>query len=122
MVTGNHSLSIGYYENISSGECNPTNLQLFEYEVPLGTNTHKGLQEDFDDDNDGYSDFDEATGVCLSLSDPFDNTSMPPDVDYDFICDALMKTLMVMDLTIQTMLSHMMLMLLLIVIMTVCLM
>ena len=89
VVTGNHSLSIGYYENISSGDCNPTNLQLFEYELPLGTNTHKGLQEDFDDDNDGYSDFDEATGVCLSLSDPFDNTSMPPDVDYDLICDAL---------------------------------
>ena len=89
MVTGNHSLALGYYENISSGDCNPTNLKLFEYEVPLGTNTHKGLQEDFDDDNDGYSDFDEATGVCLSLSDPFNNTSMPPDVDYDLICDAL---------------------------------
>ena len=76
--------SYRYYENISSGDCN-NQSPVVSYEVP-STNTHKGCKKIL---MHGYSDFDEAIGVCLSLSDPFDNTSMPPDVDYDLICDAL---------------------------------
>ena len=45
--------------------------------------------EDLDDDNDGFSDDEETTGVCLVYSDPLDNSSNPPDMDSDLICDAL---------------------------------
>ena len=45
--------------------------------------------EDLDDDNDGFSDDEETTGVCVVYSDPRDNTSIPPDMDSDLICDAL---------------------------------
>ena len=89
LVSGNHSLSLNYFENISSGDCNSNNLQLFEYVIPGGSFTSRGLWEDFDDDNDGYSDFDEAMGICVSYSDHLDNTSTPLDLDSDFICDAL---------------------------------
>jgi len=89
LVSGNHSLSLNYFENTSSGDCNSNNLQLFEYVSPGGSITSRGLWEDSDDDNDGYSDFDEVMGVCLSNSDPSDNTSTPPDLDSDLICDAL---------------------------------
>ena len=90
LVSGNHSLSLNYFENNSVGDCNYDNLQLFKFVLPGGSQTFRfGISEDFDDDNDGYSDVHEAMGPCMFFSDPLDNNSIPPDIDSDFICDAL---------------------------------
>jgi len=86
---GNHNIQFDYYENYSYSDCDSTSLQLYRILLPLAGETDAGLQADEDDDDDGYLDYNETSGVCLILSSPVDNQSIPPDVDADYICDAL---------------------------------
>ena len=58
------------------------------------TVTAAGTPQDFDDDDDSYSDLDETTncddgGAYGSTSDPLDDSSTPADMDGDLTCDAL---------------------------------
>ena len=56
--------------------------------------TDYGTPQDFDDDDDGYSDLDETTNcndgsAYASTSDPLVYTDTPADMDNDLTCDAL---------------------------------
>ena len=86
---GNHTLQLRYFENNSISDCSSTTLMLYRIQLPLEGETNNGVREDIDDDNDGYLDVNETSGVCGTISDPLRNNSTPPDLDNDFICDAM---------------------------------
>ena len=86
---GNHTLQLKYFENSSYLDCGEGSLMLYEITLPLNGETRNGVVEDQDDDNDGYSDLHETSGICGAISDPIFNGSTPPDIDNDLICDPL---------------------------------
>ncbi|MFL2956568.1 MAG: beta strand repeat-containing protein [Candidatus Thalassarchaeaceae archaeon] len=90
------------YGDTWGDSCNPSTYSgacfvQATYQELLGTVpatiTDDGVLLDYDDDNDGYTDLDETTncdtGAYASTSDTLDSTSIPADMDNDFICDAL---------------------------------
>ena len=92
LSTGNHTISLHSNENslTSPYGCREETLAIWELSLPRNRNaTDNGLFTDLDDDNDGYSDYDETSGVCGLLSDPKDLYSIPSDIDGDLICDLL---------------------------------
>ena len=62
-----------------------TDLDGLPNQLPVDYDPLGGLIEDLDDDNDGFTDVME--GDCVS--DPLDVTSVPRDLDGDFICNEL---------------------------------
>ena len=62
-----------------------TDLDGLPNQLPVDYDPIGGLIEDLDDDNDGFTDVME--GDCVS--DPLDVTSVPRDLDGDFICNEL---------------------------------
>jgi len=86
---GNHTLQLKYFENNSISDCSSTTLMLYRLQLPLEGETNNGVRADPDDDNDGYLDVNETSGICGTISDSLRNNSTPPDLDNDFICDAM---------------------------------
>ena len=88
---GNHSIIITSYENsvTSPYGCREETLKIWSVSLPRVRNvTDDGLAVDDDDDNDGFSDYIETSGICGNVTDSKDAQSSPPDVDGDYICDS----------------------------------
>ena len=94
LTFGSHTLQLKYFENSSYLDCGEGSLMLYEIILPLNGETRNGVMDDQDDDNDGYTDLHETSGICGAISDPISNGSTPPDIDNDLICDTLMVTKM----------------------------
>tara|TARA_B100001778_G_scaffold37974_1_gene27529 strand:- start:1704 stop:4598 length:2895 start_codon:yes stop_codon:yes gene_type:complete len=83
-IHANSSLFNDFFE-IQLEVLEDTDLDGMPNQLPVDYNPLGGLIEDLDDDNDGFTDVME--GDCVS--DPLDVTSVPRDLDGDFICNEL---------------------------------
>ena len=70
---------------VQIGVLEDTDLDGLPNELPDDANPRRGLIEDLDDDDDGYTDLIE--GDCLSS--PVDESDVPADLDGDFVCNAI---------------------------------
>jgi hypothetical protein len=88
---GNHTIVIGSSENTLTWPygCTEDTLKIWSVSLPRVRNvTDDGLAVDDDDDNDGFSDYIETSGICGNVTNSKDAQSAPPDVDGDHICDS----------------------------------
>ena len=106
LTAGSHTLTWTYKRDSSwcsaGSSCTGVNDFVAVDDISLPTSqtvgypsvTIAGTPQDYDDDNDGYSDLDETTNcndgsAYASTSLPLDATSIPSDMDGDLTCDAL---------------------------------
>jgi hypothetical protein len=80
-------MSDSYGDGCNGSTTSPCYFEAVLQIMGMPLNSGFGTDLDMDDDNDGYSDLDEAN--CGTASDPMDNASMPLDNDMDMICDEL---------------------------------
>ena len=83
-IHANSSLFNDFFE-IQLEVLEDTDLDGMPNQLPVDYNPLGGLIEDLDDDNDNFTDIMEVD--CIS--DPLDITSVPRDLDGDFICNEL---------------------------------
>ena len=83
-IYANNSLFNDLFE-LQIGVLEDTDLDGMPNQLPVDYNPLGGLIEDLDDDGDDFTDVME--GDCVS--DPLDVTSVPRDLDGDFICNEL---------------------------------